>query len=178
MSNRHGTASSEGQDYEFASAVVRQLPRGLDPDYRQMLTEKQGLLQRILREAFVLDQQANPRVLVLGFMEVVPFIVPGKSSTSFDEMLQAATEHQVHSGWEDAEAFLANQKGVPKVYRNLWFVFPGEVVMEGGQRKVLTLHYDEYGAKEWVRFWNDESLSFGDLARFVRFCGFTPPFKQ
>ncbi|MEK7078409.1 MAG: hypothetical protein AAB911_02465 [Patescibacteria group bacterium] len=60
---KHGTASLDaGQFAEFASVVIRQLPRDLDSTTVQGWIENQSSLQRVLREALMpipIEQEKN-----------------------------------------------------------------------------------------------------------------------
>ena len=55
---QHGTASLDAkQMLEFAAAVIRQLPRDLEPSIAQRWIENQGDLQSALRNALTLNQE-------------------------------------------------------------------------------------------------------------------------
>lgn len=53
MKNHHGTAPVPGWYSEFLGAVIRQLPRDIDPTVADSWTRNQEALQRVLRETLL-----------------------------------------------------------------------------------------------------------------------------
>ncbi|MBI2033928.1 MAG: hypothetical protein HYT13_02415 [Candidatus Liptonbacteria bacterium] len=189
MTTKHGTASQVTGGYvEFQAAVLRALPRDINPDVALGWTQNGESLARVLREAiegkfvggvtpaFVHDktkegwtliENTPRRITSVRDLEIVPFLKKGESYVNGEEMVRRArVEFDANYGQEDAEYVLEHEAEIPKEFRPYYLVFPGTVWQASrGGRHVPYLDGD---GSRWSLDWDWLRGAWGLSGRLVR----------
>jgi hypothetical protein len=159
---------------EFVSAVVRSLPRDMEPDLAQFWIRHQDLLATTLDGALIVRQQpakaaepALPTEITVGgrVYEILSFLREGEKSVPGDVMVSRAKELGANLGQEDCEFILAHQADIPAALRNkVIFVFP-DLRRPDVRENVAYLYWVDDG---WYRLWNWLSDDWFGNARLLR----------
>jgi hypothetical protein len=156
------TMLETAQFAEFASAVVRQLPRDLDPTTAQGWIQNQKALADILRKSLkpetesvaiqVSDDANNPLMppyegweLVDGSagptgtleLELAEFLKQGEDYVKGDVMLERAKKSGPMLGERQARALFEQQERIPETWRKFYLVFPRTVWRDRGGRLMV-----------------------------------------
>ena len=156
------------QFVEFSSAVLRSLPRDMDPTTTQSWITNQRVLADILRKALVPDSvsvaiQVSAVVLQPPYegwelvdndpnpvgtleLELSEFLEPGEKYVEGDVMRDRAKKSGLMLGEQHARALLEQQECIPEAWRKFYLVFPGTVWRgRGGGLSVPYLYW--YGGR-------------------------------
>lgn len=114
---------------ELAAAVIRNLPRDINPYSAQHWIVNQDELEEKLRAAlFVAEYEEStlPTEITVGgrVYEILSLLRGGQDWVSGSDMVERAKEMLANLGEEDGRHFLEHQKDIPTVLRNkIVFVF-------------------------------------------------------
>ncbi len=152
---------------EFAAAVLRSLPRDMEPELAQFWILHQDLLATTLDGALIVRQPAKaaepalPTEMTIAgrVYEILSFLrEEDGGSVRGDTMVSRAKEMNANLGKEDCEFLLAHKDEIPAALRGkVVFIFP-DLRRPGGREGVAFLGWDVDGwvvGFRWIgRGWN------------------------
>lgn len=176
------------QFVEFTSAVVRSLPRDLDPTTTQGWIQNQRALTDVLRKALkpesesVTIQISNNNPLQPPYdgwelvedaatpvgtleLELAEFLKQGEDHIKGDVMRERAKKSGPMLGERHARAMLEKQERIPETWRKFYLVFPGTVWRgRGGSLSVPCLGW--HGGR-WCLYFRWLECDWSSCGRFV-----------
>lgn len=176
------------QFVEFTSAVVRSLPRDLDPTTTQGWITNQRALADVLRKALKPESESvaihvsetgtlqppyegwelvEDAAIPVGTLELelAEFLKPGENSIRGTEIRERAKKSDPMLGERLARALLEKQERIPENWRKFYLVFPGTVWRYRDGRLGVP-YLDWYGGRWYLYFrWLERDWRF--LGRIV-----------
>lgn len=155
---------------EFAAAVVRCLPREIDPEWAQYwITHQEGLHANLVN-AFIPPKPTElelPTEMTIDgrTYEILSFLKGDEKSVPGDTMVERAKEMNAHLGKEDCEHLLAHQDEIPAALRGkVAFVFPDMRYPVGRE----CVAYVRWRGDRWYQYWGWLDVGWDDGARVLR----------
>ena len=196
MTTKHGTASQVTGSYvEFQGAVLRALPRDINPDVALGWTQNIESLARVLRDALMPDGKSgiatptfkrdmrkegkegwelledvegpDPETALANGLEGVTFLKDGEQYVNGEELVRRARgELKANLGQRHAEYWLEHQEAIPEELRSCYLVFTGTIWRDrDGYRCVPGL---AWGGLRWDLDFTWLGRGFRSYARLVR----------
>jgi len=151
---------------EFAAAVIRNLPRDINPNSAQYWIVNQEELEERLKTALVVaeyEAPALPTEMTVGGVtyEILAILREGEKFVVGDVMIERAKEMNANLGNDDCDRLLAHQKEIPTVLRNkIVFVFPDSRDPEDDQGVAFVYWEGDCWCRSW--YWLEGNWRDGD----------------
>ncbi|MFA5128798.1 MAG: hypothetical protein WC445_02390 [Patescibacteria group bacterium] len=158
---------------ELGAAVLRSLPRDMEPELAQFWILHQDLLATTLDGALIARQPAKPTELELPTemtvggrtYEILSFLREGEERVHGHTMVARAEKLGAYLGKEDCEFILAHQDEIPAALRGkIVFVFPDMRYPVGRE----CVAYLRWRGDRWYQYWGWLDVGWDDGARVLR----------